>query len=72
MDFSNPALLISGMLISTVGFGLFMYGKKAQEGRSLGIGLALMVFPFFVHSVLWTWLLAGACAAGWYVMPRLG
>ena len=72
MDFSNPGLMFSGLLISMVGFGLFIYGKKGEDLRSLGVGLILMVFPLFVHSVLLMWLIAGACMAGWSLLPRAG
>ena len=26
-------------------------------------GLTMMVFPIMVHSLLWLWLIAGACVA---------
>ncbi len=72
MDLSNPGLMLSALLISVVGLGVFVYGKRAEDLRSLGLGLALMVFPLFVHSVLLMWLIAGACATGWCLLPRTG
>jgi hypothetical protein len=69
MDFSNPVLLLSGLVISIVGLALFVHGKKMEKYKSLAIGLAMMVFPMFVPSVLWMWLIAGACVAGLYVLP---
>lgn len=70
MDFSNPALLFSGLFISVIGMGLFLYGKKAQEIKCLGAGIALCVFPYFVTSLLLMWVLAGACLAGAFLLPR--
>jgi hypothetical protein len=64
--------MFSGLLISIVGLGIFVHGKRAEDLRSLGVGLALMVFPFFVHSVLLMWLIGGACAVGWFLLPRAG
>ncbi len=69
MDFSNPGLLLSGLAISMVGLAIFVYGKKTEKPKSLAIGLVMMVFPMFVPSLLWLWLLAGACLAGLYMLP---
>lgn len=70
MDMSNPAVLLSGLVISMVGLGIFMHGRKMEELKSLGIGLAMMVFPMFIHSVLLMWAIAGLCVAGMYFGPR--
>jgi len=40
-------------VIGLVGFGLFLYGKKQQRIPQLGVGLALMVYPYFVPSAVW-------------------
>ena len=69
MDFSNPGLVASGLMISIVGLAIFIHGKKMEKYKSLAVGLAMMVFPMFVPSVLWMWLIAGACVAGLYVLP---
>lgn len=70
MDFSNPSLLISGFIISTVGLGIFVYGKKMQSFKGLAIGIAMMGFPMFVSSLLWMWVTAVACVAGMYLLPQ--
>ena len=44
--------LIAGFLISGVGFVLFSYGRKLGRIPHVVIGLVLMVFPYFVPSVL--------------------
>ncbi len=72
MDLSNPGILLSGLLISIAGLAVFVYGKKSQDMRSLGVGLALMVYPIFVHSLLVMWLIAGVCAGALYLLPRSG
>ncbi len=72
MDLSNPGLLLSGLLISIAGLALFVYGKKSLDMRSLGLGLALMMYPIFVHSILVMWLIAGGCAAVLFLLPRSG
>ncbi len=72
MDLSNPGILFSGLLISIAGLALFVQGKKSQDLRSLGVGLALMVYPIFVHSLLVMWIVAGVCAGAMYLLPRPG
>jgi hypothetical protein len=68
LDMSNPWLLLSGFLISMVGMGLFIHGKKMENMRNLGIGLAMMTYPILVHSLVVLWLIAGACIAGVYFL----
>ena len=70
MDFMDPGPLLSGAAISMVGMAIFFYGKKMQEMKSLGIGLAMMIYPMFIHSILWMWLIAIGCIAGMYILPR--
>ena len=62
--------LISGLLIGSIGFGIFLYGKKQSDFPSVASGLALSALPIFVHSVLAMWLLAGACIGGRWAMNR--
>jgi hypothetical protein len=50
--------LIAGFMISTVGFGFFLYGKKQQRVPQLAAGLVLMIYPYFVGSVPWMLVLA--------------
>ncbi len=53
------ALMLS-MLFGTVGMGFLMYGKKAGELMPVGIGLALMICPYFITNVI---LMLGVCSA---------
>ena len=69
MDLSNPVLLFSGLVISTIGLALFIHGKKMERLRNLLIGLAMMIYPIFIPSVLWLWVVAAACVAGVFLLP---
>ncbi|MCE9591699.1 MAG: amino acid transport protein [Planctomycetes bacterium] len=40
--------LTLGMVFGAIGMGWFAYGKKQQHMVALGVGLLLMVFPYFV------------------------
>lgn len=53
----SPDALLASFLISTVGFGLFLYGKRATRLPQLVAGLALMILPALVSSP--GWMLAG-------------
>ena len=70
MDLSNPYILLSGLFIGLIGMGLLMYGKKVMEPKCIGIGIAMCVYPYFVTSVVLMWLLAAACLAIVYYLPR--
>lgn len=70
MDLDHPWALFSGLLIGTVGFAVFMYGKKQANPRCLGIGVALSVFPYFVSSLLLMWALAAAFFVALYASAR--
>jgi hypothetical protein len=51
MDIDANSLL-AGMLVSSIGFVLFVYGKKQSRFPQLVVGLVLMVYPYFVPSAL--------------------
>ena len=70
MDFSAGGL-ISGLVIGLVGLAMILYAKKSERMAPFIGGLALCVFPYFVHSVLLTWLLTGACLAGTWALDRV-
>lgn len=69
MDLSNPGVLFSGLAISTIGLAVFIHGKKMDKLSNLGIGLVMMIYPIFVHSLLWMWVIAAACVAGIFLLP---
>jgi hypothetical protein len=48
----TTAALIVALVISSVGLGLFSYGKKAARIPQLVAGLLLLVYPYFVTAVV--------------------
>ncbi|MBX3379011.1 MAG: hypothetical protein KF805_02865 [Phycisphaeraceae bacterium] len=72
MELGSPASLISGVLIGSIGTGMFIYGKKQERPLTLLTGIALCVFPMFVASVLAMWLIAAGCVGGLWVATRNG
>jgi len=48
MDFSSPGAFFASFLVGLVGLGVFMYGKRQNRMSSLWVGLAMMIYPYFV------------------------
>ena len=48
----NFANLIGSMIFSCIGFAAFMYGKKQSSFKAIGIGIVLMVFPYFISNTI--------------------
>src|SRR5262249_28041884 len=71
MNLDGNALLAS-ILIGSVGFVSFAYGKKQRRLPQMLVGFALMGFPFFVSSVPWMLAIALALLGALWVMLRLG
>ena len=46
--------MLFGVLFSVIGSGFALYGKRQGEPEMLVVGIALMIYPYFVTSVLWT------------------
>ena len=51
MDLDANSLLAS-LLIGTVGFAVFVYGKKQGRLPQLVVGVLMMVYPYFVPNPL--------------------
>ena len=71
MDTSSGALFLS-LLISAVGAGLLVYGRKQRAWPQMAGGVLLCVYPYLVSNL---WMMGGiavaVCAAVW-VAVRAG
>jgi hypothetical protein len=47
----NANALLGSLVVGSVGFGFFLYGKRQQRIPHLVIGLVMMVYPYLVGSV---------------------
>lgn len=64
-------VLLVGVLVSAIGMGMFIYGKKATRWPHLAVGIALMLLPFVVYSVLGLTLITLALLAlAWLLRER--
>jgi len=56
--------LLFGFVFGIVGWYAFWHGKKEQKWRAMGIGIVLMVYPYFVSNVYFSIAIGlGLCAA---------
>jgi tellurite resistance protein TehA-like permease len=71
MSFDPTSLLLS-VLISAVGVGLFVYGKKQQRAPQLVAGIALLGYTYFVSSVAVMLAIAAAILCALWLAVRMG
>ena len=64
----SAANLIGGFVFGSIGFVAFVYGKRMNSWRPMFLGLALMIYPYFISNdiALW-WAGAAGSAALWFV-----
>ncbi len=72
MSWSDPTSLFLSFFIGLVGFGIFLYGKKQARAPQLLVGIAMMIYPYFVPRPLWMGAIAAALCATLYAATRLG
>lgn len=66
----STAALIIGFVASTIGFSLFLYGKKQQRPPQLVSGLLLMICPMIAPGAAWSATIACALVAGLWLALR--
>ncbi|HXK20591.1 MAG TPA: hypothetical protein VNG33_22425 [Polyangiaceae bacterium] len=64
--------IVAGLVVSSVGFVLFKYGRKMERSPHVIAGLVLMVFPYFVPGVLLMFGIAALFCALLYLATRAG
>jgi len=68
----DPTWLLVSLIPGSIGFVLFVYGKKQERWPQLVAGLLLLVYPYFTES-LWSLVGIGAAiGAGLWMALRLG
>jgi hypothetical protein len=68
----DPSLLFLSLITSGAGFVLFVYGKKQDRWPQLVGGLAFMVYPYFVTTLMMTIVIAVAIVVGMWIAVRQG
>ena len=60
--------LAIGLLTGAIGVGYFMYGKRQTKFVPLLAGMALCVYPYFVDSALWLFVIGAVLLAAPFVI----
>lgn len=68
----DTGVLLASLLVSSVGFVLFVYGRRMSRVPQLACGLLLMAFPYLVDSVVAILLIATALLALLWGATKLG
>jgi hypothetical protein len=71
MDF-DASTLFANVVVSAVGIGFFIYGKKQRRAPQLVTGVLLMAYPYFVTGALLTYAIAVGLVAALWIGIRLG
>ena len=62
------ASLIGGMVFGAVGFVALAYAKRQASFKLAAIGLALMVYPYFVYDALAVFVIGALLTAALFVV----
>ena len=58
--------LIAGFIFGVFGFAIFKRGRQNATNQLVVIGIAMMVYPYFVESAWLNWILGFALSYGAY------
>ena len=62
--------IIAACIVSTVGFSIFVFGKKQQRLPQLIVGMLMMASPMIVRDPVWVSVTAVALLLGMRVAIR--
>lgn len=71
MDLDGTSLFASFM-IGLVGMAIFTYGKKQSRWPQMGVGVVLMIYPYFVSNVALMCVIALVLVIALWAATRLG
>jgi len=58
--------ILIGTIFSIVGWYAFIHGKREKSWKPMVIGITLMVYPYFVASTLWSFVIGAGLTAALY------
>jgi len=68
----TPGWIVASLIISSIGFILLHYGRKMARLPQVIVGLAMLIYPYFVPGVLANVLVAAGLLAVLWLAVRLG
>ena len=68
----NANSLLASLLVSSIGFVLFSYGRRQTRLPHLAVGIALLVYPYFVGDLALLFAIAAGLLGLLWLAVRLG
>ncbi len=68
----NPGWLFASLVVSALGFVLLHYGRKMGRIPQVLAGLAMLIYPYFVHNVIVMLAVTAALSGALWLVVRLG
>jgi len=62
----NAAKIFAWIIFGAIGFAVFLYGKKNKSFRPMIIGIALMVYPYFISGTFLLYFIGIVLTAALY------
>ncbi|MGH8048532.1 MAG: hypothetical protein ACREKL_14930 [Chthoniobacterales bacterium] len=63
----DPENLLAGFIFGAVGLAAFIYGKKMALWKTMGIGIVLMIYPYFTANAWATTIIGALLTAALFV-----
>jgi hypothetical protein len=68
----DPNGLLASLFIGSIGVVMFLYGRRQGRVPHVAVGIVLIVYTYFVSSVVWMLVIAAALLALLWLVVRLG
>jgi hypothetical protein len=68
----DASSLLASLLVSSIGMVLFVYGKRQSRLPHMGVGIVMLVYPYFIGSPLLMLVIAAVLVLALVVSVRLG
>ena len=68
----DPGWIVASLIVSSIGFILLNYGRKFARVPQIVVGLAMLIYPYFVPGVLANVLVAVGLLGVMWLAVRLG
>ena len=65
-DDLNAAKIFAWIIFGSIGFAVFLYGKKSKLLRPMIIGIVLMAYPYFIPGTFFLYIVGIALTASLY------
>ena len=68
----DPGYILANMLVSGVGYVMFMYGKKQRRFPQMAIGVLMLIYPYFITDIPMMLMIGAVLCGLTFALVRLG